>query len=813
MQQLAQGSEFPDTGLTVPGGPRGLPIVVGSAVAQAPHGDQYRARHGDHELMLTFVDPALWSQPDARAWLLRNVARAQQIDHRSLLACYGAIVAGPRALIVQAWPGGFSGRQLLAERSSRGRAVDLATAHVMVGHVCNALAALHEVMVHGYVTLDSVWVSASGRVLLGDAAIGSLLTRTRRFERWRNSGRLPNLAPEQMVAPPQMTPATDVFAVGAMMLELLTGRPLAAAGQPLQALGLWGPVELIDVLERATAAEIGERPGDVQTLKAELGEAVAGLDAVDVRPPGEGRPSYAAIAAITDDDSAVGMVIPPLAGAPTPMPGGGTPMPIAIAGTPAPIPVPIAPTPLPSVPAPMVVPPLPGPPPLPMHGVATAMPPGIPIASGMPAGALPLPPGFQLPAAMPPGGAAMPMALPTSIPGMGPMGVVGVQVTGPDGRPTVVPMLVPLAPTPATAPIAAPASTRARTGSNAPITQAMAELERATRRIADADDADAMQLTEDVSESSTRLAGGELGGASGSSLRLDVADVAEAARRLEALDGTPAAELPRDDDRSAGSGAFFADLDDAPPAAREGSTRARTPVAIDADELEPDAPATYRLLRGGFDDGEHSIGALLELARAGKLDGNDVLVHPATSRRMRVFDVVELRQVLTGTTPPPSRTAPAPTRTPPPPTRPPPPIHRTPVPPSRTAVPPPPPPRAPASTRAPGSLTPPPATLPTRTPSSVTPLPVTVPSRASSDDSIPVPPGIAPPNPGMIRGGPMVTAGPRLELAQPRNVPGASAPMLLATPSGGSALRWILAVIAIAVVVVVSTWIYLRGSP
>ncbi len=726
MQQLAQGSEFPDTGLTVPGSPRGLPVVVGPVVGQVPHGDQYRGRHGDRELMLTLVDPALWSQADARAWLLRNAARVQQVEHRSLLACYGAVVGGPSALIVHAWPGGFSGRQLLAERSNRGRAVDLATAHVLIGHVCNALTALHEVMVHGYVTLDSIWVSANGRVLLGEASIGPLLTRARRFERWRNSGRLPNVAPEQIVSPPQLSPATDVFAVAATMLELLTGRPLSSAGQPMPALGLWGPIEIIDVLERATAVEPGDRQADVQTFKAELSEAVAGLDSVDLRPVAEGHANFAVTAG---PDSGVGVVIPPLAES------GGTP-----------------PSPLASI----------------------APPPAF---------------GTGIPAATPPGPVGVPVPVPTTIPGMGPMGVIGVPVAGPDGRPTVVSMLVPLTGTPASTPPIVPPPPQPRATAKLPDTQAMADLERATRRIADAADAEAMELTEDVSQSSTRLAGLELpGGASASNLRLDVDHLADAARRLQTLDGSPATELQGGTDegrRHVGGRAQLADLDARAKAAHPGGTRARTPVAIDADDLEPDAPRSYRLLRHGRDDTDHSMTELVEFARTGKLIGTDVIVHLATGRRLRVFDVGELRQALTGNASAPPRAAGAPSA---PPSRP------ASAPPSRTA------------SSSSGSLTPPPIAAPASTPATVTPSPVSpaTASRSSQDLA-----GI----PAMERSRTTATPfGARLELDRRSPPPAPTAPMLLAT-SGTSGIRWILVALGLAAVVGLTTWIFVGGSP
>ncbi len=624
MELIEPGTEFSAESLRVGNQTGGL-VRIEQRITDLPHGDLYRARFGAHTVLVTYVDPVMAAQADVRAWLLRNVARAAALEHRNLLPQHGHVVHGHRLFLVQGNPEGQSARQLVAERAARGRAIDRDAAQTIVGHVCNALTALHQVMVHGYVTLDSVWISTTGRVTLAEPGIGALLTRTRRFERLRTSGRLPQLTPEHLLAPPQLAPGTDVFGVAALLLELLTLRPLPDAGTPLSNLGLFGPADLVLCLERATAPDVGARPPDVLTFKAELSEAMA-AGPIDLRTagpmPGHAQPSIA--------DPRLHTGLP--AGAPPPPPG----VPAMAPGAAA-----------------MPVPP-------------GAMPPG-----AMPPGAMPMPPG-----AMPPG--AMPMAMPMAAPqatamlpaGFAPMGVVGVPMQGPGGAPTMVPVLVgvpmqampmqamPMQAMPMQAPAAAP---RPRPTASP---EAMAELDRATRRIAESAPRDGvLELTEDVSQSATRLAS-EGATASASALRLDIASVEEAAERLETVDGEHAPEMierdPSNPPTESGSffGSFGGALEHAPGPDSVDRVRRGT-IALDDDDVE-DQARSYQVVRDGHIGHEHSLAELVTAVRHGDLLATDTLVHPLTQRRLKVIDVPELRVELGRAhgTPPPVAAAP-----------------------------------------------------------------------------------------------------------------------------------------------------------
>jgi hypothetical protein len=657
VELLDPGTQIDAEGLRV-GATLGGVLRVGARVGDLAHGDVYRATFEGHAVLLTFVDPVLAAQPDVRSWLLRNVARAATVEHRNLLAQYGTFIHGRRCFVVQADPEGQTARALLLDRASKGRAVDRDAAQTIAGHVCNALTALHRVTVHGYVSLDTVWVSSSGRVLLSDLGVGPLLARMRRFERMRSSGRLPNVAPEQLLAPPPMSPGTDVFGVASLLIELLTGRPLPEGGTPVAALGLHGPPDLVMCLERATAPDAGARPPDVATFKGELSDALRDGAAIDVRPPDAGaRP-----VSIADPRMHSGML--PLHGAAMP-PGAPGSMPgMPMQGAPGAVPMQGMPMPgMPMQGAPMGMMPMQG---VPMQGMPMQ---GMPM-QGMPMQGMPM---QGVPMGMPM--QAMPMAMPAAAIPAG-FSVVAVPIQGPGGV-TMMPMLVGL-PGAAPAPTPAPEVSPRAAVVAAPPSAAMRELDRATRRIAAGGGGEGLEaMTEDVSQSATRLASEAADAAptaapaappaapptaaiSASALRLDVRSIEEAASRLEPLDaGAPDPErsAPRPDS----SGPYFPSVpvDDDPRAQDEAPRLRRGAVALDEVDVEQ-STRSYRLVRPGREDVELPLTSLTAMIARGELGAADVLVHPLTQRRLTVFDVPELRAELSRAPVRPAVTTPTP---------------------------------------------------------------------------------------------------------------------------------------------------------
>jgi hypothetical protein len=604
--ELAAGDEIDSGDLRIPDAPADSPFTIVGPLGECPHGTRYIARQGDVPVMLTIVDPVLVAQPSLRAELTRALQKARGVVHRSLLPILAFGRAESRFLIVEADPGGGTIRQFVHDRAGQNNRLDVETAHTLVAHVCNALGALEDVMVHGHVTADTIHVSNDGRVHLSGAGLGAILPQTRGFERFRAEGRLPNIAPEQLLTPPQLVTGTDVFGVATVFIELVTGKCLPEAGCPLSELGLRGPEDLVECLERATAPSPMARPPDAATFKGELAEAIA------LGPLELGAPD---IAEVGREHGNEGPLPPP------------PPLPELDPDDPPGYPPPHA--------GPGPYPPTHAPPP---GAFAGGHPPGAHPPGAHPQAHPAYPPGAYPPGAYPPG-AYPPGAYP---PGAYPPGAYPYPYP-PYGYPYPYPHPPPGAGPP---PSAGPMPVQGRPKAS----EAMDALDAATRRLEEVDADEIMDLTEDVDQSKAGLAisGDETVDTEASMLNLELNAFADAAERLSTLDGESASskdpQVISDEDRSS---EFFGSFSEA--AADEGTVDEASfaaPVTRSLDDLadvEPTDPSDQRplyfVVSGDKPKGPYSAFTLDRMLREGELLRTDEIRHRSFERSITVATI------------------------------------------------------------------------------------------------------------------------------------------------------------------------------
>jgi eukaryotic-like serine/threonine-protein kinase len=166
--------------------------------------------------------PALADDP-ARVWLLAREARlALQLHHPGLVEVLATGVQDGLPYLVMEYVDGCDLAQLVAACVRR-------SIHVPVPfalHVAHSVAvALHHAhgagIVHCDVSPSNVFVSRAGEVKLGDFGVARASRAAATSARF---GKLRYVAPELLRGDP-VGPATDVFAVGAVLFELLTRQP------------------------------------------------------------------------------------------------------------------------------------------------------------------------------------------------------------------------------------------------------------------------------------------------------------------------------------------------------------------------------------------------------------------------------------------------------------------------------------------------------------------------------------------------------------------------------------------------------------
>ena len=147
-------------------------------------------------------------------------ALAQLGDHQNVVTVYDTGDDNGRPYFVcQYLPGGS-----LHERIHGPAPIGVDEAVRLSIDVCEALAHAHAGgIMHRDVKPANVWLDDKGRALLGDFGLAATMDRTKVTSTGAILGTVSYMAPEQAMGEP--VPASDMYAVGAMLHELLTGKP------------------------------------------------------------------------------------------------------------------------------------------------------------------------------------------------------------------------------------------------------------------------------------------------------------------------------------------------------------------------------------------------------------------------------------------------------------------------------------------------------------------------------------------------------------------------------------------------------------
>ena len=237
-------------------------------------GAVYRAhdRELDETVALKVISGAIAERPDSAVRFRSEVKLARRVTHRNLARTFelghdGAITFCTMELVEG---------QSLRHRLATGGKLPVAEALAIACSLCDGLAAAHAAgVIHRDIKPDNVLLATDGRVVLADFGVA-----VARVEGTAEIvGTAAYMAPEQAAGEPP-SPAADVYAVGVVLYEMLTGTRAFTGtdarivevkrAQPRLTLTGVAP-ELAFAVARATAADPRER----FTAASALGQALA----------------------------------------------------------------------------------------------------------------------------------------------------------------------------------------------------------------------------------------------------------------------------------------------------------------------------------------------------------------------------------------------------------------------------------------------------------------------------------------------------------------------------------------------------------
>jgi eukaryotic-like serine/threonine-protein kinase len=255
----------------------------------------------DRRVALKRLAENLARDDELRARFVREARLAARLAHPNVVRVYDVGEDGDRPFIAMEYVEG----ETLAELTTRAGPLPAAEAAALGVQLCRGLAAVHDAgLVHRDVKPQNVMLRRDGVLKLGDFGIAFGHDGTRLTIAGTVLGTAAYLAPEQARGE-QVTAAADIYGLGAVLHELVTGRPprtVASLADLARPTAIAPPVEAPRELGELIAACLAQDPADRPASAAEVELRLTSTDVAQptirlARRRRRVRPAYALAAA------------------------------------------------------------------------------------------------------------------------------------------------------------------------------------------------------------------------------------------------------------------------------------------------------------------------------------------------------------------------------------------------------------------------------------------------------------------------------------------------------------------------------------
>lgn len=209
--------------------------VVEEPLGQGGMAEIYKGRHTslNREVAIKILHSTFTSSPEFRARFEREAQTVASLRHPNIVQVFDFGVQDDRHYMVMEYINGPDLAQYLREHGQ----LSLEAALPLIQEVASALDYAHELgLVHRDVKPSNVMLQrATGthitqashgyRAILTDFGVAKLISDTADLTKTGVVGTLDYLAPEQIMAPKEIDHRADIYALGAMVYEILTGQP------------------------------------------------------------------------------------------------------------------------------------------------------------------------------------------------------------------------------------------------------------------------------------------------------------------------------------------------------------------------------------------------------------------------------------------------------------------------------------------------------------------------------------------------------------------------------------------------------------
>jgi len=195
---------------------------LGELIATGTVGEVFRARHHEsgRQVVIKLLQPEVANEPEVQRRFVREVSIAEKLHHPNIVRHYDCGLFDDRIYFAMELVECGTLKQVLERRGRLPwrEAVECAI------QVCAALEHAHESgVIHRDLKPANLFLAEDGTVKVGDFGLARDLTSTRLTLEGTTVGTCRYMPPEQITGDAKLTGATDLYALGCILYEMLIG--------------------------------------------------------------------------------------------------------------------------------------------------------------------------------------------------------------------------------------------------------------------------------------------------------------------------------------------------------------------------------------------------------------------------------------------------------------------------------------------------------------------------------------------------------------------------------------------------------------
>jgi serine/threonine-protein kinase len=200
------------------------PFELLDKLGEGGMGEVYRARYvgNDRIVAVKLLPDEVAKNPTLVARFDRELEILKQLRHPNIVHCFGGLTESQRRFYAMEYiDGGTLAQQLRAKgRFAWHQVIDLGV------QICAALEYAHDKgVIHRDLKPANFLMSKGGKLKLSDFGLATIVAGQRLTVAGKTAGTFLYMAPEQIRGKPPLSNRTDLYALGCVLYELLTGRP------------------------------------------------------------------------------------------------------------------------------------------------------------------------------------------------------------------------------------------------------------------------------------------------------------------------------------------------------------------------------------------------------------------------------------------------------------------------------------------------------------------------------------------------------------------------------------------------------------